>query len=1050
MSVNHRLRPAVRCSPRRHVAGIVTAALLAAGPAVVASLIVASTTSATAQQRRALSPPPAHKLQQWTTRDGLPQNSVNAIVQGPDGYLWLGTFGGLVRFDGTRFTLVERTDAAGRRHVDRVLSLAFGPDGSLWIGTQNAGLIRRKDGQYDVFTTADGLPADRVTSLGTTPAGEVWVVTSGTRLTRFAGGRFETIRQADGEPVEPAGRIVQDPRGGLWIGNGDRMITIGDDGLAMRRDPAGLSAGDALVFVDRAGGPWFARGERMARLHGDSVRLHDVPDAAVMAEDPRRGYWVGTSNDGLIHYRPGGAGADARRYALPDGSRSYRIRSVLVDRSGNLWVGTNANGLLRAKRNLFTTYTTDEGLSHDVATALYEDADGTVWAATNCGGVNAIDSARRTVRVFNPRASGDPEGDPCVFALTATPDGAVWQGSYGKGVSHVAGGSGSGWPERIGGLADSVVLALYTNRGGSMWVGMRSGGLAVVEDGRVRRSYTSADGLSSDGVRVIRPTRDRDVWVGTLGGANRIANGRITDTLAAGLHVRALREDDEGNLWIGTYGAGLILHRDGTSTHIRRADGLADDVVSAILEDGAGNLWMSGNRGIYRVARSQLIAFAEGRRDHVRSVLYGPTDGLRRAETNGGFQPAALEDRRGHLWFPTVEGVAVVDPDRAAMDQPPPPVSVEEVVVNGAPRAVGDTLVVGPGRPNLEFHYSALSLSAPEHVTFRHRLQGFDEGWVRAGSRRVAYYPRLEPGDYRFRVSAANREGTWNEAGGPVVLRVVPPVWRRWWFRISAGAVLLGIAALLVVRRERAARREQVAREKFSRRLIESQENERRRVAGTLHDGLGQQLLVVRNRALLALRADGVDPDVRAQLDEIEGVVSDALDGVRSLARNLTPHQLEHLGLTAALETMIGAIADSAEISIEATIDPIDGLLPAKGEINLYRVVQEALTNLARHSGAATADVEVRREREALRVTVADDGRGFEADGPAADGFGLSGMAERVRILGGRMAIDTAPGEGTRIRVSVPVEGAGTAGARASAEAPSAEAPPAGTPEQGR
>lgn len=952
-----------------------------------------STAPLSAQERRPLVAPAAYQIDQWTTEDGLPQNSVNALVQGPDGYLWLGTFGGLVRFDGLRFTLMERTDSAGTRHVDRVLALAVGRDGSLWIGTENAGLMRRRDGDYEVYTTADGLPDDQITALHASGDGELWIETAHVGLTRFAGGRFETLRDVDGEPFGPVASV---------------------DG----RD---------VLLEDRAGGFWVSRSEDMARWFEGNVSVHDVPDADVMVEDPEGGFWLGTSNDGLFHYRLEADGGDARRYPLADGQTDYRVRSAHVDRAGNVWIGTNANGLLRARRNLFTTYTTEEGLSHDVATAIYEAPDGTVWAATNCGGVNAIDPERRTVRVHNPRASGDPEGDPCVFALTRTHDGAMWQGSYGKGVSRLTAGGGA-WPRRIEGLPDSVVLALHTDREGTMWVGTGRGGLAAVEDGVVRAVHTTEDGLSDDGVRVVHETRDGDLWIGTLAGANRLADGRFTDTIADGLHVRAFH-DDGGDLWVGTYGAGLLLLRDGAATQITREDGLADNVVSAILEDDSGNFWMSGNRGIYRVARSELVGFAEGRRERVRSVLYGAADGLHTVETNGGFQPAAWKDSRGHLWFPTLRGVAVVDPERATVQQPPPSVSVEDVVVDGASRGAGDTVVVGPGRSNVELHYAALSLSTPEHVTFRHRLHGFDREWVRAGARRVALYPRLEPGEYRFEVGAANRDGVWGGSASPVTLRVTPPFWSTWWFRLAAVAGLLGVVAVVVGRRERAARREQIAREKFSRRLIESQEHERRRIAGALHDGLGQQLLVVRNRALMALRAADVDPEVRAQLHDIRDVASESLADVRNLAHDLTPRQLEHLGLSAALQAMIESVAQAAGIALEATVDEIDGLLSPEGEINLYRVVQEALNNMARHSGAATGYVRIRCNAGTVRATVVDDGRGFERDGPGDDGFGLSGMAERVRILGGSLDVETAPGEGTRIRVAVPVGGAGAGAA---------------------
>lgn len=980
-----------------------------------------------AQETRPLLPPSAFTLDQWTTQDGLPQNSVNAIAQDSEGYLWLGTFGGLVRFDGTRFRLVSRVDSAGRRHLDRVLALASGPDGSLWLGTQDAGLLHRHaDGTYDVYTAADGLPDARIFSLRVTDGGDVWIGTDRPGLTRFGHGRFERLTEIGGASFGPSPFVVRGPGRRLWAYDGHRLVAVADgpDTVLRPRPAAASGLSRRLLLDDRAGAFWLAGDDEIFRLRGRSIRRYDIHNASAMAEDSEAGYWIGTTNDGLYHLRFRDADTPSvRRYALPDGRTSFRVRSMYSDRAGNVWIGTDANGLLRARRNLFTTYTSAEGLSHDVPTAVYGDAAGTMWVATNCGGVDAIDPDLRAVTIYNPRSPGDPRGDPCVFALTQTPDGTVWQGSYGGGLSVVAGG-----PERhVEGLPDSVVLALYTDSEGALWAGTRSGGLAAIEGGRVREVYTTADGLSSDAVRTIVQTRDGSLWIGTLEGADRLTDGRFTDTLADGLAVRAIHEDGDGNLWIGTYGAGLMVclaARD-ACTPITRKDGLPDDVVSSILEDDAGNLWMSGNRGIYRATRSDLVALADGRRQHVHAVLYGAADGLRKPETNGGFEPAAWKDSRGRLWYPTVEGVAVVDPGRATVNLPPPPVTIEQVLVDGRPRPPADTIVVGPGRLNVELQYAALDLSNSGNVTFRHRLIGFDPGWVRSGHRRVAGYPRLPAGVYRFEVSAANRDGEWGNVPATMGLRVVPPLWGTWWFRLAGAAGLLGLLAAIVIRRERAALREQVARESFSRRLIESQERERRRVAGALHDGLGQQLLVIRNRALLALRGEGGDPDVRTQLREIETVTSESLESVRTLARTLTPRQLEHLGPTAALEDMIESVAASSGISIEAAVDPIDGLMTMEGEINLYRVAQEALNNVVRHSGAKTARVRVRRQNGAIVLAVDDDGRGFEADGAAsAEGLGLSSMAERVRILDGSLEVDTAPGRGTRVVVSVPARGA--------------------------
>jgi signal transduction histidine kinase/streptogramin lyase len=767
----------------------------------------------------------------------------------------------------------------------------------------------------------------------------------------------------------------------------------------------------------------------MTRLADGTVRNHDVPQALVMAEDPTDGYWLGTNLDGLFHFNQQGPDVDLRRYPLPDGNRNFRVRSIHVDLDGNIWVGTDADGLLRLRRRVFTTYTSSHGLSHDVTTAVLVDSAGAVWSGTNCAGVNVIDPQRKTVRLFKPRQRNDPTGDPCVFSLAEGPPGTLWVGTYGGGITRVTGEH----EERLygaGGLPDSVVLALFTDREETVWVGMGSGGLAALDHGRVRQRWTTRDGLADNGVRTIQQTRDGALWIGTLGGLSRFQDGRFvnytaTDGLSSG-HVRAIHEDKDGTLWIGTYGGGINRFRDGVFTPITREDGLADNVVSAILEDHLGRFWMSGNRGIARVSRAELSAFADGRIARVRSVLYGIGDGLPNPETNGGFQSAAAKDGAGRLWFPTLGGLAMVDPARVVTDARPPPVRIEEVVVDGVSQPPDARVVVGPGRPNLEFRYTGLSLTDPEHLTFRYRLEGFERDWVEVGTRRVAYYPQLPPGDYRFTVSAANRDGVWNEAGAALELRVVPPFWRTLWFQIFLTVAVVGLVGAGSRWRYIASRREREARQELSRRLIEGQELERKRIAGELHDGLGQELLVVKNRALLALRSPGLDTAAREQLRQIDDVVARSLESVRSLAHNLRPHQLEHLGLTSALQAMVEAMATAVEINIESAVRNIDGLLSTEAEINLYRVVQEALTNLVRHSSAHSAEVSVRRVADTIEVVIVDDGRGFDsrhsARGEPGGGFGMRGMAERVRILNGSMELTSAPGRGTRIRVVVPVD----------------------------
>ena len=992
---------------------------------------LALTAELRAQEPRPFAAPPEFAIDQWTTEDGLPQNSVNAIAQTPDGYLWIGTFGGLARFDGRSFAAVERTDSAGNRVVDRILSLGVGPDSALWIGTESGLLRRSRDGMYETYTTPDGVPPDEVSALHIDRRGMVWFGTSSGGLHRYVDGELESILSVDGMSLGPIEGVVEGTDGTLWVNTfaGRVLVLPGGDPSSRRWWSAPVAGETRVLLAGPTGVRWLGLKRGVARVSGQDARRYDAPgDPTVIVQDQEAGFWVGTINDGLFFFDPDADDGAVQRYALSTGAEEFRVRAAHMDEDGSVWFGTNANGLLRARRNLFTTYSREHGLSHDVATAVMGDRDGTMWVATNCGGVNEIDPSRRTVRTINPRSRADPDGDPCVFALARGPGGSVLQGSYGGGVSELPRAGGPRvWMDLA--LADSVVLALLTTGDGTLWVGTRTGGLAEVRDGQVRRIYTAADGLPHDGVRAIREHRDGSLWIGTLGGLVRLEDGEVTTyTTSDGLsasHVRAIHEDSDGALWIGTYGGGINHFRDGVFTAITRRDGLADDVVSAILEDDHGHFWLTGNRGISRVDKAQMLGFVEGRRERVHSVLYGKADGLRNPETNGGFQPAAWKDEQGHLWFPTVEGVAVVDPARTRRPAAAPSVRVEEVVVDGESRSLDDVIVAGPGRPNVEFNYAGLSLSAPEHVIFRYRLEGFDQEWVEAGPRRVAYYPGLVAGSYRFTVRAANRDGVWGEASSAPTLRVVPPFWSSWWVRLVGAVGFVTLLGGIVRRREAAARRESAARDEFSRRLIESQEHERMRLAGELHDGIGQDLMIVRNRALLALRSADADPAVREQLDFITEVVSGSLESIRELVHNLTPHQLRHLGLSAALREMAESIAAPSEMELDIRIDTIDQLLPIEGEIALYRIVQEALNNVVRHSGGGTAFLHVRRDGEVLRVTIRDQGRGFysKPNDPESGsrGFGLSGMEERARILGGSLRILSAPGRGTQIELSVPI-----------------------------
>jgi signal transduction histidine kinase len=488
--------------------------------------------------------------------------------------------------------------------------------------------------------------------------------------------------------------------------------------------------------------------------------------------------------------------------------------------------------------------------------------------------------------------------------------------------------------------------------------------------------------------------------------------------------VRSFYQDEDGTLWIGTYDGGLNRFKDGRFTRYTMREGMFDNGVFRILDDSRGNFWMSSNRGVYRVSRRSLEDFAAGKTRSVTTVGYGKADGILNTECNGGAQPAGTRTRDGKLWFPTQKGVAVIDPAAIRASPLPPPVLIEEFSVDNQKVAFGGGAHILPGQERFEIRYTGLSFTRPEQVRFKYRLEGLDKDWVDAGTRRTVDYSYVPPGGYTFRVIAANSDGVWNMEGAALPIFVQPPFWRTWWFISLASLTAIGTAVLWYEQRLWRLRRAQSAQEAFSRRLIDSQEGERKRIAAELHDSLGQSLVIIRNRAMLSLNTPDDHDRAIEQLDEIATAAGDAISEVKEIAYNLRPFQLDRFGLAKAIESMLKTVSEANEVELSAQIDDIDGVFTKEAEINLYRILQESINNMLKHAQATRGSVTVKRDGQRIEVIVQDNGKGFQTDvkhtGEGAKSkFGLVGMSERARILGAKYEIRSSPGEGTTIYLKI-------------------------------
>lgn len=770
-----------RASAGRRLRRLIAAGLSALAPTVLLALDPALDVTQYVQQG-------------WTTQEGLPQNTVSALLQTPDGYLWFGTEEGLVRFDGGSFTIFDKTNVAALRD-NAVASLWCDASGALWIGTWGGDLLRMQGGVFQDMTGGTGPLRGGVWAVRGTPDGDHWAATS-LGLLRFRAGDRTLLTVKDGLPDDDLRALCADGAGGLWVGTRSAGIFRVREGRF--EAPSGVEAlkdeGVWSLLPGRDGALWVGTNGGLVRLSDGRVtrygKREGLPEGGVrsLCEDRDGNLWVGTYGGGLCRFREGRFDTLASRNGFPDDA----VIALVEDREGSLWAGTWGNGLVRLSRGKFLTYTTREGLSGNVMRSVCQDASGALWAGTSGSGLSRYDG-----RTFTTFRKGDGLSGDSVRALLAARDGSLWASTESGGLDHLEKGR---W-RHLGageGLEGDFVLCLEETRDGTLWAGTYGGGLARGRGGRFT-VMTTRDGLPNNEVWCLHEDRAGRLWVGTTGGLAVLEGGRVrTYTAADGLAsevVVSAYESASGSLWFGTGGGGLARFKDGKLKACTRRDGLHDDVVFQILPDGLGNLWMSCNKGLFRVPLAALEDFADGRRARVSCDAFGRADGMGSSECMGGCQPAGCVARDGRLWFPTAEGLVVVDPAHLPTNAVPPPLAIEAFTADGESVLSGGGAVVPAGAHSLEVRYAALSFRAPERVLFRYRLAGFDERWVEAGNRRVAYYTNVPPGRYRFEMTACNEDGVWNDALRSVAVRVRPRFYQTLPF-FAACAVLTLAASL--------------------------------------------------------------------------------------------------------------------------------------------------------------------------------------------------------------------------------------------------------------
>jgi len=968
----------------------------------------------------------------WKVGEVLPSGLIRAIAQTPDGYLWLGTEFGLLRFDGVR-AVPWQPPAGQHLPTSDIRSLQGARDGRLWIGTFR-GLASWKDGKLSHYPELDG---QVIEALLEDREGTIWVAgwaPSVGRLCRIQSDDIQCYGE-DGRFGSGVTPLYEDSGGNVWAGamNGLWRWKLGPPSLHPMPDAAQRIY--ALAESDD-GGILIAKHSGVTKLRNGKTEAYPLPAGLQfqphrLLRDRNGGLWIGALVDsGLLHIHEGkadlftnanglsGASVSAlfedregsiwvatvdgldrfREFAVPtisvhQGLSSQGLGSILAAKDGSLWLGTS-EGLNRWNKGQITAYRsrqprgvrgadwkrsvreiTDSGLPEKIAESIFQDNRGQIWVGTQSG-VAFLKSGR-----FVPVASV-PYG--VVHSITGDSAGNLWM-SHQEGLFHLLDAS---LVERIPwdrlGRREPATALLHDARHGGLWLGFRDGGVAYFNDGQIRASYAAADGLGEGMIRRFYPDASGSLWAATEGGLSRIKDGRVL-TLSS-------------------------------------RNGLPCDTVHWMMEDDAHSVWLYTVCGLARIARSELDAWASNPKQTIQATVFDSSDGVSNHLYPGGYDANVAKAADGKLWFLRLGGVSVLDPHRLAFNELPPPVQIEQVTADDKSYDATNGLQLPPRIRNLAINYTALSFVAPERVRFRYKLEGQNGNWQEVINDRRVQYTNLAPGAYRFRLMASNNSGVWNDTGATLEFSIAPAYYQTRWF-----AALLAIATATLLWQAYRLRVAHIARQ-FNRTL-DARVSERTRIARDLHDTLLQSFhgLLLRFQTVSYLLPEH-PADAKRQLDGAIQQAATAITEGRDAVQGLRTSTVERNDLAVAIRTLGDDLAGLSAVDPPPVFNvAVEGqtrdLHPIVRD-EIYKIAAEALRNTFRHAHATQVEVEIHYDDDQFRLRVRDDGKGIDprvVAGQALGGhYGLRGMPERAAVIGGKLAVWSEVGAGTEVELRLP------------------------------
>jgi signal transduction histidine kinase len=945
---------------------------------------------------------------QWGKNKGFSAGPVYAITQTEDGYLWIGTESGLVRFDGFSFRLFQHSNTPSLP-TGPVLGLASDAEGNLWVRLQGPNVLRYRDGAFRSVLPELEQSEPGITAMCRGRNGEVLLSGLVNGTLRCSGGKLVTIAPAVGLPNFLVISMVESPSGEIWLGTRDAGLFQVVDGRVFQV---------TIVLPDRKVNCLLASEDRDLWIGTDNGLVHwtgqepirvELPDPfnkaqiLSLSKDRQANVWVGTSA-GIVRLDAKG------RYSAesPDTKPGEPVTSLFEDREGDLWIGRE-QGIERRRASTFTGYLAAEGLPSQANGPIYVDEEDRTWFAPFDGGLYWLKDGRVN------RVTAEGLARDVVYSI-AGENGELWIGRQRGGLTHlrIDDVGKSKTYTAADGLAQDSVYSVYRSRDGTIWAGTLSGGVSKLRNG-VFTTYTAANGLAANTVNSMLEGSDGTMWFATPSGLSAQSGSRWrTYSTRNGLPsdtVNCLLEDSDGVVWIGT-AAGLAFFNSSSLGAVRQPPEALRESVLGIAEDKSGRLWITTANHLLRAGRDALLS---GVFDETDFRSYGPADGLQSVE-GVKREKSVTSDSTGRIWFSMIHGIFVVDPATLPRSSAPALVHVQSISADGRLVDRRGLVQISAGSRRITFSFVGLSLAVPERVQFRYRLDGFDHGWSEPTTSREAVYTNLNPGSYVFRVIASNSEGLWNSDEGSISFEIAPLLWQTWWFRlVGAATLMLLLVAMYRFRLYQLTRQLNV---RFEERLAE-----RTRIAQELHDTLLQGFLSASMQLHVAVDKLPADSSSKPLFNRVLQLMSQVIDEGRNAVRGLRSGADDSPDLEIAFSRIQQELVLEDQVSFRVIVEGRPRKLHPIIRNEVYRIGREALLNAFRHSRANQIELELEYAKNYLRLLVRDDGCGIDPEvlRSGRDGhWGLSGMRERAEGIGARLNVWSRGGAGTEVELSVP------------------------------